>query len=46
MTDLTPNIPEIVAEVREIFERYEQALVDRNRASQDRYTKPALLHTP
>lgn len=30
MTDLTPNIPEIVAEVRELFERYEQALIDKN----------------
>ena len=30
MTDLTPNIPEVVAEIRERFERYEQALVDRN----------------
>lgn len=30
MTDLTPNIPDVVAEVRERFERYEQALVDKN----------------
>ena len=30
MTDLTPNIPEVVAEVRERFERYEQALIDKN----------------
>jgi hypothetical protein len=30
MTDLTPNIPEVVAEVRERFERYEQALNDKN----------------
>ena len=30
MTDLTPNIPEIVGEIRERFERYEQALVDRD----------------
>jgi hypothetical protein len=30
MTDLTPNIPEVVAEVRALFERYEQALVDKN----------------
>ena len=29
MTDLTPNIPEVVAEVRARFERYEQALVDK-----------------
>ena len=28
--DLTPNIPEIVAEIRELFERYEKALVDKN----------------
>lgn len=30
MSDLTPNIPEVVAEVRELFERYEKALVDKN----------------
>ena len=30
MTDLTPNRPEVVAEVRELFERYEQALIDKN----------------
>ncbi|HTN10794.1 MAG TPA: oxalurate catabolism protein HpxZ [Acetobacteraceae bacterium] len=30
MTDLTPNIPEVVAEITEIFERYEQALIDKN----------------
>lgn len=30
MNDLTPNIPEVVAEVRALFERYEQALVDKN----------------
>ena len=30
MTDLTPNIPEVVAEVTERFERYEQALIDKN----------------
>ena len=30
MTDVTPNIPEVVAEIRALFERYEQALVDRN----------------
>jgi hypothetical protein len=28
--DVTPNIPEVVAEVRERFERYEQALIDKN----------------
>ena len=30
MTDLTPNIPDVVAEIRELFERYEQALIDKN----------------
>ena len=30
MQDLTPNIPEVVAEIRTLFERYEQALVGRN----------------
>ena len=30
MRDLTPNLPEVVAEVRALFERYEQALVDKN----------------
>jgi 1-carboxybiuret hydrolase subunit AtzH-like protein len=30
VTDLTPNIPDVVAEVRERFERYEQALVDKD----------------
>ena len=30
MTDLTPNIPEVVEEVRALFERYEQALIDKN----------------
>jgi 1-carboxybiuret hydrolase subunit AtzH-like protein len=28
--DLTPNRPDIVAEVRELFERYERALVDKD----------------
>jgi Protein of unknown function (DUF3225) len=28
--DLTPNIPEVVAEVRALFERYEQALIDKD----------------
>lgn len=28
--DLTPNIPEVVAEIAELFERYEQALIDKN----------------
>lgn len=30
MTDLTVNIPEVVGEVRERFERYEQALIDKD----------------
>jgi len=30
MMDLTVNIPEVVAEVRALFERYEQALIDKN----------------
>lgn len=30
MTDLTPNLPEIVAEVSVLFEAYEQALIDKN----------------
>jgi len=30
LTDLTPNIPEVVAEVGALFERYEQALIDKN----------------
>ena len=30
MLDVTPNIPEVVAEVRARFERYEQALVDKD----------------
>ena len=30
MTDLTPNIPEVVAEVRELFERIGRALVEKN----------------
>ena len=30
MKDLTPNIPEVVEEVRVLFERYEQALIDKN----------------
>lgn len=28
--DLTPNIPEVVEELRQIFERYEQALIDKD----------------
>jgi hypothetical protein len=30
MVDWTPNIPEVVAEVRDKFEQYEQALIDKN----------------
>jgi hypothetical protein len=30
VSDVTPNIPEVVAEVRALFERYEQALVDKD----------------
>lgn len=30
MDDYTPNIPEVVAEIRDTFERYEQALIDKN----------------
>ena len=30
MTDLTPNLPEVVAEIAALFERYEQALIDKN----------------
>jgi hypothetical protein len=30
MIDVTPNLPEVVAEVRARFERYEQALIDKN----------------
>jgi hypothetical protein len=28
--DHTPNIPEVVEEIRDLFERYEQALIDKN----------------
>lgn len=35
MSDLTPNHPEVVAEIREIFERYEQALIDKDVAVLD-----------
>ena len=30
MADLTPNIPEVVAEIRTKFEAYEQALIDKD----------------
>ncbi len=35
MTDLTPNIPAVVAEVSGRFERYEQALIDNDTAVLD-----------
>lgn len=30
MKDVTPNIPEVVEEIRALFEGYEQALIDKN----------------
>ncbi|MGO4285916.1 oxalurate catabolism protein HpxZ [Bosea sp. TAB14] len=30
MTDLTPNLPDVVAEISTLFEAYEQALIDKN----------------
>ena len=30
MSELTPNIPDVVAEIRDLFERYERALVERD----------------
>ena len=30
MIDVTPNLPDVVAEVHGLFERYEQALVDKD----------------
>jgi hypothetical protein len=33
--DLTPNLPDVVADVRELFERYERALVDKDVAVLD-----------
>ena len=35
MVDLTPNLPEIVAELRELFDRYERALADKDVAVLD-----------
>jgi hypothetical protein len=35
MIDVTPNIPEVVAEIRALFETYEQALIDKNVAVLD-----------
>lgn len=36
MTDLTPNLPDVVAEIGELFETYEQALIDKDVAVLDR----------
>lgn len=33
--DLTPNLPDVVAEIRALFERYEQALIDKDVAVLD-----------
>lgn len=30
MTDMSPNLPAVAAEVRALFERYEQALIDKD----------------
>jgi hypothetical protein len=30
MTDLTPNLPDVIAEITPLFERYEEALVTRD----------------
>lgn len=30
MTDLTPNLPDVVDEIRELFERYEKALISKD----------------
>jgi hypothetical protein len=35
MTDLTPNLPDVVAELAALFERYEQALADKDVAVLD-----------
>ena len=35
MIDATTNIPEVVAEIRDLFERYEQALIDKDVAVLD-----------
>lgn len=35
MPSLTPNLPDVVAEVRDHFERYEKALLDKNVAVLD-----------
>jgi Protein of unknown function (DUF3225) len=35
MTDLSPNLPEVVGEVAALFERYEQALLDNDVAALD-----------
>jgi len=36
VTDLTPNLPEVVAEIAALFEDYEQALIDKDVAVLDR----------
>jgi len=35
VTDLTPNLPEVIAEVSALFEHYEQALIDKDVAVLD-----------
>ncbi len=35
MTDRTPNLPEVVAEVRALFEDYERALIEKDVATLD-----------
>ncbi|WP_439496361.1 AtzH-like domain-containing protein [Bosea sp. (in: a-proteobacteria)] len=35
MTELTPNLPDVVAEITDLFERYEQALIDKDVAVLD-----------
>lgn len=35
MIDLTPNLPEVVAEIAALFEKYEQALIDKDVAVLD-----------
>ena len=47
MMDVTVNIPEVVAEVRALFERYEQAFIDKkvDQARNIEGAKAAGLHT-
>jgi hypothetical protein len=35
VTELTPNLPDVVAEITDLFERYEQALIDKDVAVLD-----------